>query len=105
MSVNWSAPAVDWQDVEGNPSQAKVTTLHWAATLEDQGFTAHAYGATADDQNRVYTKPALESVPEATVVEWIHQALGAEEVQAVENRLADSIADQANPTSGTVNPQ
>ena len=100
--ATWNAPAVDWQDVEDNPSQCKVTTLHWRATLVDGDFTASSYGTTPDDQNRVYTKPALENVPESVVIGWIQQALGDEEVARIEQALADNIAEQQNPTSGTV---
>jgi hypothetical protein len=99
----WSAPAVDWVDDE-QPGQVKVTTLHWRATLEADGFTASSYGTTPDEGNRVYTKPALEAVPESVVIGWIHQALGDEEVARIEQALLDDIAQQKNPTSGTVTP-
>ena len=101
----WKAPAVNWQDVEDGSGQVKVTTLHWRATLEADGFTATSYGTTPDDQNRVYTKPALEAVPESVVIGWIKQALGDEEVARIEQALLDNIAEQKNPTSGTVNPE
>ncbi len=55
----WSAPAVDWNDVEESQGQVKVTTLHWRATLTEGEFVASSYGTTPDDGNRVYTKPAL----------------------------------------------
>jgi len=100
--ATWKAPAVDWKDVEDNPSQCKVTTLHWLATLTEGEFTASSYGTTPDDQNRVYTKPSLENVPESVVIGWIQQALGDEEVARIEQALADNIAEQQNPTSGTV---
>jgi hypothetical protein len=101
--VIWSAPAVDWVDDE-QPGQVKVTTLHWRARLEVDGFSASSYGATPDDQNRVYTKAALEAVPESVVIGWIHQALGDEEVARIEQALLDDIAQQKTPTSGTVTP-
>ena len=104
MAVKWNAPAVDWQDLEDNPNQMRVTTLHWRASLTEGEFTASSYGTTPDDQNRVYTKPALENVPESVVIGWIHQALGQEEVDRIEQRLADDIAQQQNPTSGTICP-
>ena len=100
----WKAPAVDWQDTEGNPNQAKVTTLHWRCSLTEGEFSASSYGTTPDDQNRVYTKPALENVPESVIIGWIQQALGDEEVARIEQSLVDSIAFQKTPTSGTVNP-
>ncbi len=100
----WGAPALDWTNEEQTQGQVKVTTLHWRATLEADGFTASSYGATPDDQNRVYTKPALENVPGSVVIGWIQQALGAEEVARIEQALLDDIAEQKNPTSGSVTP-
>ena len=100
----WSAPAVDWNDVEESTGQVKVTTLHWRCTETDAEFTASSYGTTPDDQNRVYTKPALENVPESVVIGWIQQALGDEEVARIEQALLDDIEQQKNPTSGTVTP-
>ena len=99
----WSAPAVDWQDAE-QQGQVKVSTLHWRATLEADGYTASSYGATPDDGDRVYTLPALEAVPESVVIGWIKQALGDEEVARIEQALLDDIVEQKTPTSGTVTP-
>ena len=102
--AKWSAPAVDWNDVEESQGQVKVTILHWRCTEGAGEFTASSYGTTPDDQNRVYTKPALESVPESVVIGWIQQALGDEEVARIEQALLDDIEQQKNPTSGTVTP-
>jgi hypothetical protein len=109
--VIWTAPAVDWTNQDDEAStmpmasgQVKVTTLHYRASLTDGTYTASTYGTTPDDQNRVYTLPALEAVPESVVIGWIHQALGDEEVQRIEQGLLDSIESQKNPTDGTVNP-
>ena len=100
----WSAPAVDWVDDE-QPGQVKVTILHWRCTLTVEDLTASSYGTTPDDGNRVYTLAALEAVPESVVIGWIHQALGQEEVDRIEQALVDNIEAQANPTSGTVSPK
>ena len=104
MAAVWSAPAVDWTNVEQVSGQVKVTTLHYRATLTDGPLTASSYGTTPDDQDRVYTMAALEAVPESVVIGWIQQALGAEEVARIEQQLADDIVEQKTPTSGTVNP-
>ena len=100
----WSAPAVDWNDVEESQGQVKVTTLHWRCTEDAGEFTGSSYGTTPDDGSRVYTKPALESIPESVVIGWIQQALGDEEVARIEQALLDDIEQQKNPTSGTVTP-
>ena len=102
--VIWSAPAVDWTNEEQVGGQVKVTTLHYRAELTEDIYTATSYGTTPDDGNRVYTLPALEAVPESVVIGWIQQALGAEEVARIEQALADDIAEQKTPTSGSVTP-
>jgi hypothetical protein len=109
--VIWKAAAVDWAEdgastmpTAAASAQVKVTTLHYRASLTDGTYTASNYGTTPDDQNRVYTLPALENVPESVVIGWIKQALGDEEVQRIEQGLVDSIESQKNPTTGTVNP-
>lgn len=85
--------------------QVKVTTLHWNCTLIDKDFSANEYGSVdASDQNRVYTLPALKAVPESVMNDWVKDALGAEEVAAIENRLQDSIYEQENPTTGGFDP-
>ena len=110
MAVIWKAPAVDWSNIDEATvmpmanGQVKVTTLHYRASLTDGTFTATSYGTTADDQNRVYTKAALEAVPESVVIGWIQQALGAEAVAEIEAQLAANLAELQNPTTGTVTP-
>ena len=104
MEPVWKAPAVDWTDVEQGSGEVKVTTLHYRASLTDGSYTASTYGTTPDDGSRVYTKPALESVPESVVIGWIKQALGAEAVTEIEAQLAVNLEQLKNPTSGTVNP-
>lgn len=100
----WSSPAVDYEKI-ATGGDVLVTTLHWRAVLEADGFTASSYGTTPDDQDRIYTLPALEAVPESVVIGWIQQALGAEEVARIEQALLDDIAEQKNPTTGTVSPE
>lgn len=100
----WTSPAVDWDNTDQQQGQVKVTNLHYRVDLEADGFTASTYGTTPDGQNRVYTLPALEAVPESAVIGWIQQALGAEEVARIEQGLVDGIEAQKNPTTGTVQP-
>jgi hypothetical protein len=104
MAVEWTAVQADWVD-DDSPGMVNVTSLHWQALLVEGEYTARAYGAAPDTGNRVYTKAALEAVPANIVVNWIHDALGADEVAALEQRLADDISQQQNPTSGSTTPK
>jgi hypothetical protein len=99
---DWTIARTDYDIDPQVVGQVKVTNLHWRATLEDQGFQSSSYGSTPDDQNRTYTLPALEAVPEAVVVGWAQAALGEEQVAAIEAGLEAQIEEQVNPTTGGV---
>jgi hypothetical protein len=99
---DWTISRTDYAiDPDAN-GQVKVTTLHWRTTLVDGPYTASSYGATGDDQNRVYALPALEAVPEHVVVGWAQAALGEEQVAAIEAGLEAQIVEQKTPTTGGV---
>lgn len=85
-------------------NKVKVTELHWTATLVDGEFTASRYGSAGDQSNRVYTKAALSNVPEHVMVGWVQQALGPDEVDAIEAGLLADIEEQRNPTQGSIVP-
>ena len=101
---NWTIARCDYDiDPEQNGA-AKVTQLHWRATLVEGEFAASSYGSTPDDQNRVYPIPALEAVPESVIVGWAQDALVAEEVARIEAALLADITEQKTPTSGGFSP-
>jgi hypothetical protein len=100
--IEWTIAQTDYEIDPESHGQVKVNVLHWRATLEDQGFTASSYGATGDDQNRVYALPALEAVPESVVVGWAQAAMGEEAVADIEASLEAQIEEQVNPTTGGV---
>ena len=98
---------------EGVPAgQVKVTTLHWDATQaepnadpEEDDYSARQYGTVSTaDQNRVYTLPALQNVPNHVMVGWVQDALGEEEVDRIEAALQANIDLQVTPTSGGLTP-
>jgi hypothetical protein len=97
----WRPVALDFRNT-GQAGNVIVETLHWEATMIEGEFSARRYGAMPDDSNRVYTLPALENVPADVVEGWIKDALGPEEVARIEQALADDIAEQQNPTSGSI---
>ena len=92
-------------DYDANPGgQVLVTYLHWTATLVDGANSASRYGATPDDQNRVYAEAALLNVPESVIVGWAQAALGVDAVAEIEAGLLADIAEQVTPTTGSFNP-
>lgn len=89
-------------------NKQKVTTLHWECVVTDDVSEefARAYGTVhTADQNRVYTQAALEAVPKATFIQWIHQALTEEEVTETEARLTAELDAKVTPTQGGFVPE
>jgi len=100
----WKVGYCEYNNVEDQQGQVKVTNLHYTVDQTDGEFTAHRYGSTSDDQNRVYTLAALQNVPEQVMVGWVQQDLGSETVAEIEQSLADEIYLQENPTGGGFTP-
>jgi len=99
----WTTSYCQYDDEGGG--QVLVDTLHWSVALEDSGFEASEHGTVnTADQNRVFALPALQNVPESVMTGWVQQALGTEEVDAIEARLVANIEEQKNPTSGGLVP-
>ena len=80
-----------------------VTTLHWNATQVDGDYTASSYGSVGlpaiDPAASGFI--AYDSLTEAQAIEWLTNALGAEQVGAINTALAGQIQAQKNPTSAS----
>lgn len=74
-----------------------VFTVHWTLTGTDGTYTGSVYGSQA-----VTVDPAAPFTPYADltqdqVIGWVQDAMGAEQVTAYEDNVAQQIADQINP--------
>ena len=114
MQYEWKCGHVEWASEpvanHGNGAgQVKVTTLHWNCVAwddaHDLGQTVNSIGTvSAADQNRKYPLPALQAVPEATFIKWVHQAMGDDEKNRIEADLATRHQELINPTHGGFTP-
>lgn len=105
-STTWDVSFCEF-NVEPDNKQ-KVTSLHWECVVADDVSEelVRAYGTvSAADQNRVYTQAALQAVPKATFIQWIHQALGEEEVTAIEAGTTAALDSRLTPTQGGFVPE
>lgn len=74
-----------------------VFTVHWTLTGTDGTYTGSVYGSQA-----VTVDPAAPFTPYADltqdqVIGWAQDAMGAEQVTAFEDNVAQQIADQIDP--------
>ena len=83
-----------------------VMTAHWTATKQDGDYTASAYGSIGlpakDPSDPTFV--AYEDITEAQAVEWVLEAMGQEQVEALEANLDGQIEAQKNPTSASGTP-
>ena len=67
---------------------------------QDAGFTAGEMAAARLQTSDLSSFKAYGDVTEADCVTWLKEALGADQVTAIEKRLTDNIEAQKNPTHG-----
>jgi len=78
-----------------------VYTVHWTASLEEDGETASAYGSIGlGDPDPASFTPFSELTKEE-VVDWVFAALGVDQVVSIEEALHNQIQQKVNPTSAT----
>jgi len=101
MTYDWNCKTVDVHpQAEGETDV--VYNVHWivVGTKED-------YSATSIGTQIVSVDPETEFIPfedltNEIVVEWVKEAMGEEQVQAIEDGIASQIAELENPTSVTM---
>ena len=115
----WKVVRLEYKNVD-NPSQnVLVTNMHWECTAselkdpapsdpeDDLYWRGRVYGSLPDGNNRVYTLPALQAVPQATVIGWVQAAIDAgpeQSVAEIEAAVLAQIEKQKNPPGGSVVP-
>ena len=101
MSHIWKVSSLDYVvSQDGLPNVA--TTIHWRVSKEDaNGNVGSAYGTQGLSGPSPHSFQAWENLNEAAVLAWLKNAMGAEQVKAIEDNIDAQIAEKANPTTGT----
>ena len=86
--------------MEHNVSDGGVIVAHWRVNEEDGDYTASAYGT----QSFTYDASSPDFIPyddltEAVVLQWVFDAMGADEVTRIQDSLTAKIEEQKNPTT------
>ena len=81
-----------------------VYTVHWTASLEEDGETASAYGSIGlGDPDPASFTPFSELTKEE-VLDWTFAAIGVDQVVSIEEALHNQIQQKVNPTSASGTP-
>ena len=97
MAVSWDVVALDATKTVGSLSDV-VTTVHWTASDADGDHTGYAYGAVylAEPDSSSFT--AYKDITKDNAIAWGKAVLGADEVTAIETRIAEQITESKSPT-------
>ena len=108
ITYDWNCKTVDVHPKEEGETNI-VYNVHWIVTgtsdqLDPQG---NAYSATNIGTQIVPLDPKTPFIPfedltNEIVVGWTKEAMGEEQVQAIEDSIASQIAELENPTSVTM---
>ena len=86
------------RDITQDGKADVVTTIHWRASDTDSdGNTGSSYGSvgvTLGSQSFI----AYADIKESDAIQWAKDALGADEVTAIEANIASQIAEMKTPT-------
>lgn len=87
-------------NLESNTTDGGVIVAHWRVTAEDGEYAASAYGT----QSFEYDPASPDFIPyadltEAQVLQWVFDAMGAEQVTAIQDGLLANIEEQKTPVT------
>jgi hypothetical protein len=93
-TISWSIA-----NLERETSDDFVFTAHWTVSAIDEAVSAGAYGSIGFE--RPDNLIPYEELTEDIVVGWVHEAMGEEQIEAMENALLAQIAEQKEPSKAS----
>jgi hypothetical protein len=78
-----------------------IYTVHWTASLEEDGETAGAYGSIGLGEPNPSSFVPFNQLTKEEVVGWVLSALGVDQVVSIEEALYNQIQQRLHPTSAT----
>ena len=95
--ATWTIASMD-RDITQDGKANVVTTIHWRASDTDSdGNTGSSYGSvgvTLGSQSFI----AYADIKESDAIQWAKDALGSDEVTAIETSIASQITEMKTPT-------
>lgn len=86
--------------LERNTADGGVIVAHWRVSLEDGDYTASSYGTQGFEYDATATDfTPYDQLTEAQVLQWVFDAMGEDQVAAIQDGLQASIDEQKAPTT------
>ena len=99
MAITWKINTLD-RDLTQGDNENIITQIHWSASDADaDGNTGSSYGSVG--VTLVGTPKAYADITEADAIGWAKDALGDEQVTAIEDSIANQISLMKNPITAS----
>jgi len=100
MTVTWTIASMD-RDITLDGKANVVTTIHWRASETDSdGNSGSSYGSVGVTLGSG-AFVAYADITEANAIQWAKDALGTDEVTAIETSIANQITEMKTPTTAS----
>ena len=97
MAVTWTIPSMDRDIIQGDKADV-VTTIHWTASETDSdGNSGSSYGSVSVTLGSG-AFVAYADISEDVAIGWAKDALGSDQVTAIEADIANQITEMKTPT-------
>ena len=95
--ATWTIASMD-RDITQDGKANVVTTIHWRASETDSdGNSGSSYGSVGVTLGSG-AFVAYADITEANAIQWAKDALGSDQVTAIETSIASQIAEMKTPT-------
>ena len=100
MAVTWTISNMD-RDIKQGDKADVVTTIHWRASETDSdGNSGSSYGSVGVTLGSG-AFVAYADITEANAIQWAKDALGSDQVTAIETSIANQITEMKTPTTAS----
>lgn len=96
VTYTWNITALDCYPEQDGQTDV-VFTVHWTLNGTDGTYNGSVYGSVGVTYTQGEPFTPYSDLTQSQVVGWVQAALGAEQVAAYEENVAQQIANQANP--------
>ena len=98
--VSWDIATMERHLPDGDTCpDGAVYTVHWTASLEENGESASCYGSIGLGAPDPQSFTPFADLTKQEVVNWVLAALGADKVVSIEESLYNQVQQKINPTS------
>ena len=101
ITNDWNCKTVDVHPQEEGETNV-VYNVHWIVTGTEEDYSATNIGTQIVALNSEADFIPFEDLTNEIIVGWTKEAMGEEQVQAIEDSIASQIAELENPTSVTM---